>query len=134
METALIVVAIVSVALVIYYLFGSILNKKQEKLLAELSSDDVVIQGKCMMALNGTHAPGVALVKEGKLIACNVLGNRVEVSLKDLSVTKECLGIGKSTWLGKRVFKLESPQTKHFALGVSRAEAPLWRKAFNIDD
>jgi hypothetical protein len=133
METLLIVVLILIGALTINYIASSIVNKKQEKLFSEISSTHADAQSKCMMAQGGIEAPGIAQVKDGKLIVCNVLGKRIEVPLDEVSATKECLGLGKLGWVGKRVFKLKSRQTMPCALGISRSEAPIWRKVLHVE-
>jgi hypothetical protein len=133
METFLTVILILVGALAINYIASSIVNKKQEKLFSEISSTEANVQSKCMVAQGGIEAPGIAQVKDGKLIVYNVLGKRFEVPLDEVSVTKECLGLGKLGWFGKRVFKLHSRQTVPFALGISRSEAHLWRKALHVE-
>ena len=129
LKYGLILLAILIPIFIVSYL----IKRKQAKLFLKIQTSDADVQSKCMIRHNAIHAPGVAQVIDGNLIAYNVLGHKIEVPVKEITVVKESLGLGEMGWIGKRVFKLNSPQTRMFALGIARSEAPIWRKVFNCD-
>ena len=128
MDTLLLIAGVLACVGLIHLILEYFSRKKLKRIIAEISSEHSVVQSKCMMRENGVSAPGVAQISHGRLIARNVLGKKVEVPLEEISAVKEHLGLGKTGWVGKRVFELKSPKTCLFALGFRRDDADAWRK------
>jgi len=130
MKNLLFIFLIIAAVFVFNFIISIPFLRKQEKLFFDLASSDAELQCKCMVRDPYLSAPGVAQIKDEKLIAYSILGKRYEASLSDLVVVREYYGFGKLGWIGKRVFRLRSPDSDLIALGISQSEAPLWRKAF----
>ena len=125
-------IVVILAAILVSYIVSSILSGRQNRLLSELSSEEASIQGKCMMSANGIHAPGVAQISNGKLTVHSTLGERIEVPMNEIQVTKESFKVCCTPWVWKRVFHLKVPEVSQFAIGFHPSKADAWRQALEV--
>lgn len=114
---------------VLFNFIYSFVGRKMDKVRAGLRPG-AELQSDCLMVRGAIQSPGVAQVRDGRLLLTPMVGEPVELAIQDLTFEEKRGRFNGSGYPGQTGFWLSGPGIS-WRLGFMPLDGPAWREALS---
>ena len=112
-------------------------GKRLSKYFKELLKNGPDVISKCLVCVDGNSLGGVAALSNRQLTVIDADGNRFELSLDEIQVSKAKLNFKRWVMAGHKLFQIEMPSGEKLILGIPKdlisKKYHIWMDVFAVN-